>query len=285
MILYHSYDTDVQNKNGIWLSETPQNEYGEKICSFIVDENKLKIADFKTTIKYILNYDLKNINDIIENEDECVAHCVGTDEIINYLDDGIPENEIFETVKQKAFDTNSISYVIFMEVMMHPFYHNFYKYMQKDNYDGYSFPFEYDPSDNYYFIFYPEKINKQINKKQNTMKIKLTESQLKQIVNESVRNVLSEMDWRTYSNAARKAAHLAATAEDEKEKQRRNNQRRNFHDKAGKMYRKQYGLQDYDFEESQAPQDVLDRVSKRKHDAENFYLGNQEYRNGKWQNK
>lgn len=285
MILYHSYDIDVKNKNGIWLSETPQNEYGEKICSFSVDENKLKIADFKTTIKYILKYDLKNINDIIENEDECVTQCVGADEIIIDLDNGIPENEIFETVKQKAFDTNSIFYIIFMEVMMHPFYHNFYKYLQKNNYDGYSFPFEYDPSDNYYFIFYPEKINKQINKKQNAMKIKLTESQLKQIVNESVRNVLSEMDWRTYSNAARKAAHLAATAEDETEKQRRNSQRRNFHDKAGKMYRKQYGLQDYDFEESQAPEDVLARVSKRKHDAENFYLGNQEYRNGKWQNK
>ena len=36
------------------------------------------------------------------------------------------------------------------------------------------------------------------------MKIRLTESELKQIVEESVKNVLTELDWKTYANAARK---------------------------------------------------------------------------------
>lgn len=38
------------------------------------------------------------------------------------------------------------------------------------------------------------------------MKIKLTESKLKQIVAESVKEVLSELDWKTTMNASRKAA-------------------------------------------------------------------------------
>ena len=36
------------------------------------------------------------------------------------------------------------------------------------------------------------------------MKIRLTESKLKQIIEESVKNVLTELDWKTYANAARK---------------------------------------------------------------------------------
>ena len=36
------------------------------------------------------------------------------------------------------------------------------------------------------------------------MKIKLSESKLKQIVVESVKEVLSELDWKTYANAASK---------------------------------------------------------------------------------
>ena len=38
------------------------------------------------------------------------------------------------------------------------------------------------------------------------MKIKLTESQLNKILAESVKNVLTELDWKTYANAAKKRA-------------------------------------------------------------------------------
>lgn len=35
--------------------------------------------------------------------------------------------------------------------------------------------------------------------------VRLTESQLHQVIKESVKQVLSELDWKTYANAARKA--------------------------------------------------------------------------------
>ena len=124
------------------------------------------------------------------------------------------------------------------------------------------------------------------------MKIKLTESQLKQIVNESVRNVLSELDWRTYQTAANKADHLSDKAEDDYEKQRRNIQRRKFQDKAGEMYSKQYNLKDFDAnqtlpqsERKQPSQGELKQASKRAKDINIFYQGNQEYKNGSWQDK
>lgn len=124
------------------------------------------------------------------------------------------------------------------------------------------------------------------------MKIKLTESQLKQIVNESVKNVLSELDWRTYQTATNKANHLSDKAEDEYEEQRRNIQRRKFQDKAEKMYSKQYGLEDFDAnnslpksERKQPSQGELKQASKRAKEMTNFYRGNQEYKNGSWQDK
>lgn len=124
------------------------------------------------------------------------------------------------------------------------------------------------------------------------MKIKLTESQLKQIVNESVKNVLSELDWRTYQTAANKANHLSDKAEDEYEEQRRNIQRRKFQDKAGEMFSKQYGLENFDVnnslpqsERKQPSQGELKQASKRAKDTNKFYQGNQEYKNGSWQDK
>lgn len=39
--------------------------------------------------------------------------------------------------------------------------------------------------------------------------VKLTESELKQIITESVKNIISELDWKTYANAAKKT-HLKA---------------------------------------------------------------------------
>ena len=124
------------------------------------------------------------------------------------------------------------------------------------------------------------------------MKIKLTESQLKQIVNESVKNVLSELDWRTYQTAANKADNLSDKAEDEYENQRRNIQRRKFQDKAREMYSNQYNLKDFDdnislpqSERKQPSQGELKQASKRAKDMTNFYRGKQEYKNGNWQDK
>lgn len=124
------------------------------------------------------------------------------------------------------------------------------------------------------------------------MKIKLTESQLKQIVNESVKNVLSELDWRTYQTAANKADHFSDKAENEYEEQRRNIQRKKFQDKAEEMYSKQYILKDFDYnqnlpksERKQPSQGELKQASRRAKEMTNFYRGKQEYKNGSWQDK
>ena len=62
------------------------------------------------------------------------------------------------------------------------------------------------------------------------MKIRLTESELNQIVAESVKEVLSELDWKTYMNAARKSA------------QRGNNKRaERFEDYADDQFKEKHG--------------------------------------------
>ena len=48
-------------------------------------------------------------------------------------------------------------------------------------------------------------------------KIRLTESNLKQIIAETVEEVLSEADWKTYMNASRKAAEKAAEEQRKKD--------------------------------------------------------------------
>ena len=35
-------------------------------------------------------------------------------------------------------------------------------------------------------------------------RVRLTESQLRNVIKESVKQVLSELDWKTYANAAKK---------------------------------------------------------------------------------
>ena len=47
-------------------------------------------------------------------------------------------------------------------------------------------------------------------------RIRLTESDLHRIVNESVKSILTELDWRTYASAAMKARKRAYAAENDK---------------------------------------------------------------------
>lgn len=123
-------------------------------------------------------------------------------------------------------------------------------------------------------------------------KIRLTESQLKQIVTESVKTILTELDWRTYETAAKKAQEAYDNATDEYERKRRDVQRRKFQEKAKEMYAKQYGLENFDTEQEkplddrkEPTQGELKQASRRVKDMTDFYQGNQEYKNGKWQNK
>lgn len=121
-------------------------------------------------------------------------------------------------------------------------------------------------------------------------KIKLTESELHRIVKESVQEVLNELDWRTYDSARTKALDKANNTDNVYEKKRRTNQANDFASASNKRYSKQYGLEDFDDNEtnrgSRTPTNgELKKAAKRADDAVSYYKGNQEYKNGKWQNK
>ena len=124
------------------------------------------------------------------------------------------------------------------------------------------------------------------------MKIRLTESKLKRIVEESVKNILSELDWRTYDAAARRA-NKAAESADRFEKERRENQSRDFSDMAGKAYSKQYGLEDFDNNENlpkdqkrRPTQGELRNASRRLKDTDSYYQNKQQYKSGQgWVDK
>jgi hypothetical protein len=83
--------------------------------------------------------------------------------------------------------------------------------------------------------------NKCMNRNKKT--IKLTESDLHKIIKESVNNILTELDWKTYINAARKRKEQAN--EFRKKYWKGRNSHDNMSDKleshAQKMFQKQYG--------------------------------------------
>ena len=88
------------------------------------------------------------------------------------------------------------------------------KEYQKEGYNCYSFPVSIDGLDCDCIALFDEsaivKIE-QMNKNKSVMenRIKLTESELKGIIKESVKRVLSELDTKTYANAERKRREQA----------------------------------------------------------------------------
>jgi len=76
--------------------------------------------------------------------------------------------------------------------------------------------------------------------------IKLTESDLHNIIKESVKNLLTELDWRTYDSAANKLAKQEHPYESDYEKAYREKRERALRDASAKQYSKQYNLEDYD---------------------------------------
>ncbi len=86
----------------------------------------------------------------------------------------------------------------------------------------------------------PSNINEnKKNKQYNTMnnirkKVKLSESQLCDVIKESVKQVLSELDWKTYANATKKAIA------------KRDKRVNLFQDAEDKEFNKKYGFDDHD---------------------------------------
>lgn len=140
-------------------------------------------------------------------------------------------------------------------------------------------------------------------RRNNIRKIRLTESELKTKIKESIQKVLTELDWRTAMSAKFKAREKAKDAESQGrnlELQRRNNQVNQFAKYGRNAFDKEYwldkvknkqldtveksngfkGMGDY-----QPTQGELKRMQQGADDSYKFYNGKQEYKDGKWQDK
>lgn len=120
--------------------------------------------------------------------------------------------------------------------------------------------------------------------------VKLTESDLHRVIKESVNNILSELDWRTYQSASDKAYNKADATKNKYEKDRRNKQGFDFDISAKKRINKQYNLPtNFDNEvrngNMRPTQGQLKNATRRDEDVRKFYSGESEYKNGKWQDK
>ena len=120
--------------------------------------------------------------------------------------------------------------------------------------------------------------------------IRITEGELKRIINESVETILAELDWRTYAEAGEKAQRLADQDKNVGyEAKRRSNQAKAFRQASNDRATTQYGLDNADAKiqkgEGDFTQGELKNLARRDTDVKNYYQGKQEYKGGKWQNK
>ena len=135
------------------------------------------------------------------------------------------------------------------------------KEYQKEGYNCYSFPVSIDGLDCDCIALFDEsaivKIEQLNTINENTMKntIKLTESELKGMIEESVKRVLSELDWKTYMNAARKRS-----------KQGRSMKSHDLATYAKEKFNQQHGYED---EDNRVAWDDLTGVSNRRKSVNN----------------
>lgn len=78
------------------------------------------------------------------------------------------------------------------------------------------------------------------------MKIRLAESKLKEIVSESVKSVLTELDWRTYNSAYNKAMERASATRNPFSKKRDEKRGIDFFTAQRKAYTDNYDLEGFD---------------------------------------
>jgi hypothetical protein len=115
--------------------------------------------------------------------------------------------------------------------------------------------------------------------------IRLTESDLNKLIQESVNTILSELDWRTYDSARNKALD-DIDGKDIFTQERRKNQASEFQRARNKAYSKQYNLKrfddgQYDKSNFKPTQGELKQASKRQKDAYDFNSGKSAYQSGK----
>ena len=94
------------------------------------------------------------------------------------------------------------------------------------------------------------------------MKIRLTESKLKQIVVESVKNVLTELDWRTYDSAYNKATEKAKTETNPYSKKRAEEMAAAFYDAGCNAYTNNYDLEGFDTTPEGRNGAIMDKIKQ-----------------------
>ena len=128
-------------------------------------------------------------------------------------------------------------------------------------------------------------------------KIKVTEETLKEIIKESVKNVLSELDWRTVANAAGIAAGQSHNDKLQQGiRRKRMDQWQNFNRSIRPTMMKQYGLSNDEVADAikgkgpfyqNASRKALKSMDKLNADYDKFYSNEPgkhgEYKDGKWQ--
>ena len=129
-------------------------------------------------------------------------------------------------------------------------------------------------------------------------KLLVNESQLKNIIRESVRRVISELDWRTLASAQAKAGKEAVNVNTPPGlATKRAEQARKFSNGLSNTIKKQYGLNDDEISAatsdrgnrdaySKASRKSLKNMDKLRKDWDHYANGKldseKDYRNGKW---
>ena len=119
--------------------------------------------------------------------------------------------------------------------------------------------------------------------------IRLTESDLHKLIQESVNTILSELDWRTYDSARNKALD-DIDGKDIFTQERRRNQASEFQRARNKAYSKQYNLErfdngQYNKDNFKPTQGELKQASRRVKDNNDYLDKKTKYKSGKgWTN-
>lgn len=129
-------------------------------------------------------------------------------------------------------------------------------------------------------------------------KIKITQKELRNIIKESVNNLLTEMDWRSYEEFAKRAKEESEMEKNPYIQRKRKEQAKNFADMADKRRFSQYNLNPDDFKilnhepksgvsgynpkYEKERRRVMRAGAQQYDDTNNYFGGKSMYKDGKW---
>jgi DNA mismatch repair ATPase MutL len=116
--------------------------------------------------------------------------------------------------------------------------------------------------------------------------IQLSENDLHKIVKESVKNILSELDWRTYASARNKALQKSKDS-DITPQERAFNKRRamNFDDASSRAFINKHGVTKAEANNAHNIGYLDDEALRAGAELGRHHRGGDEYKNGHWRKK